>query len=168
MTRYINHLTLTTGHCRRSPRSEVTDETLALMRPWLSAAIATTEPISLPVDELSHFSAVAIHEVGLVVTLYGPIGPHIPGKPHKGDKAPIVTFGVAERSRESAVLFAKLEKHFGRCAVSRPEVPWCAVALHDNLAAFTEALDWIGDFERCVAWAWITHQIRRPADNSGS
>ena len=39
MSNYINHVTLTTGHCRRSPRDEVSDETLAILHPWMTGAI---------------------------------------------------------------------------------------------------------------------------------
>ena len=155
---YINHITLSTGHLRRSPRSEVPDETLALLRPWLDAALKSEVPIPLPADELAHYSAIAIHEIGLVVTVYAPAGPHLRGKPHQGDNVPIATFGVATRSRESAPLWEKLEKHFSDQQSTAPETPWCAVVLHDNLIAFADAQEWLGDFERCISWAWLTRR----------
>ena len=153
---YINHITLSTGHLRRSSLSEVPDETLAFLRPWLDAALKSEVPIPLPADELAHYSAMAIHEIGLVVTVYAPAGPHLPGKPHTGENAPIATFGVAKRSREAAPLWEKLKKHFSNRPSPAPETPWCAVALHDNLIAFADAQEWLGDFERCIAWTWLT------------
>ena len=56
MSNYINHVTLTTGHCRRSSRDEVSDETLALLYPWMTAAIESGNPMPLPVPALAHYS----------------------------------------------------------------------------------------------------------------
>ena len=40
--------------------------------------------------------------------------------------------------------------------VQRPAEPWCAVLIHLTLAlADPSASAWLGDFERCVAWAWV-------------
>ena len=112
MSNYINHITLSTGHCRRSPRSEVSDATLDILRPWLLDLVESAGKSPLPVAELSHFSALAIVEVGLVVTIYGPSGPYISGRPNKTDGAPIVTIGVAQRTRQGSELWSKLSKHF--------------------------------------------------------
>src|SRR5574337_28175 len=37
-----------------------------------------------------------------------------------------------------------------------PAAPWLAVAVHESAAAHPEALVWLGDLGRCMAWAWIT------------
>lgn len=157
MSNYINHITLSTGHCRRSPRSEVSDATLDILRPWLLDLVESAGKSPLPVAELSHFSALAIVEVGLVVTIYGPSGPYISGRPNKTDGAPIVTIGVAQRTRQGSELWSKLSKHFVTVAgLEPPSTPWCAVALHENIMAFPDAAEWLGDLERCIAWAWVT------------
>lgn len=44
-------------------------------------------------------------------------------------------------------------------APQEPEAPWCAVLLHKTLPLGGDATLWLGDFERCVAWAWI--EMRR-------
>ena len=41
-------------------------------------------------------------------------------------------------------------------SAKRPREPWCAVALHPTLAGDLGATQWLADFERSVAWAWIT------------
>lgn len=157
MSHYINHITLSTGHCRRSPRAEVNDATLSILHLWLERARASGEIEPLPVAALSHFAGRVTKEIGLVVTIYGPAGPHTPGSPHKGRHLPIVTIGIAQRSREARDLWAHLIAHFGaKNGIDAPVTPWCAVALHDNIAGFTDALRWLGDLERCIAWAWMT------------
>lgn len=103
----------------------------------------------------------ALVDGGLVVTVYGPLGPHTPGKPHGGATTPLVTVGVAQRSRHGQPLWESLVNAFG-CAdeTEKPAEPWCAVALHPGLSAYPDASDWLGDFERCIAWAWITRNTQ--------
>lgn len=154
--KYINHVTLSTGHCRRSPRAEVDDATVQMLYPWLLKAIESGCIEPLPVAPLSHYGARAIKEIGLVVTLYAPRGPHTQGQPHTGEHLPIATLAIAQRSREAGDLWAMMVASFGAArGATRPETPWLAVALHDNIVQFLGALEWLGDLERCIAWAWV-------------
>lgn len=158
MITYINHLTLNTGHLARTSRADVSDSALAILSPWLRAAISSGPPAPLPVAELCHYSAQTLVENGaLVVTVTGPAGPHKPGQPHPGATMPLVTIGVAQRSRQAAPLWSMLTTAFGNPrSVRMPADPWVVVALHPTLAKYPDAAHWLGDFERCVAWAWIT------------
>lgn len=155
---YINHITLHTGHLARTQRADVAPEVTALLAPWLQSITNSGQAHPLPVPELAHISAQAfVQDGGLVVTVSAPVGPHVPGKPHEGAVAPLVTLGVAQRSRHGSALWALLTNTFGAAAgLQEPGAPWLALALHPSAAAYTGALDWLGDFERCVAWAWIT------------
>lgn len=88
---YINHLTLITGHNARTSRADVDDDVLALVAPWLLSIVNAGQKSPLPVPALSHFSAVAyVQDGGLVVTVYGSSGPHLPGQPANSD-IPLVT-----------------------------------------------------------------------------
>lgn len=139
---YLNHVTLSTGHTRRSPRAEVSSATIEWLNPWLSALLAEGGTQPLPEPSLAAYSAAAhIESGGLVMTVFC-------------DGDAIVTFGVAARSRQSAELWAYL------CAgkpllLSVPAVPWCAVALREGYLNHPDASGWLGDFERCVAWTWL-------------
>ncbi|MER2518583.1 MAG: hypothetical protein ABTR92_19665 [Candidatus Accumulibacter phosphatis] len=143
---YINHLTLSTGHTRRSPRAEVGDDTLAWLVPWLREAVALGTPQPLPVADLARYTLLAMVEDGaLLATLYA------------GIDAPLVTIGVAQRSRQGACLWEKMIAAFDAApGLERPAEPWCAVALHAGILDDPGAGEWPGDFERCLAWAWIT------------
>ncbi|MDO4687083.1 MAG: hypothetical protein Q4A92_11110 [Corynebacterium sp.] len=160
----INHITLTTGHNRRSPRAEVSDETLAILHTWLLDACGSPDPVPLPAPSLAHYSAHVLRSPdggGLVLTVYAPWGPHIQGQPNKGKTAPLITMGVAQRADEAEQLWRYLVDAFGaHPSAKMPPVPWCAVSLHEPLSVLRDALEWLGDFERCAAWAWIT---RNPA-----
>lgn len=69
---YLAHLTLTTGHLRKSYREEVGDEAIALLAPWLANSILTGAREPLPVASLAHFAASATVENGpLLCTVWG-------------------------------------------------------------------------------------------------
>ena len=155
---YLNHITLSTGDLRRSPRHEVTDSTLRYLVPWLDSAIAAGTLSPLPIPALAHFSVRATVEGGaLVATLLAPLGPHTRGKPYSGETLPLVTVGVSQRSRQGAELWAMLVGQFGAVpGLKMPDEPWCAVALHPGVIGYPDDIGWLGDFERCIAWAWMT------------
>lgn len=155
---YLYHVTLGTGHLRRSPRAEVGDAVLRDLAPWLAGALASGAPSPLPVAALSHFAVRATREAGaLLVTLLAPRAPHARGRPYRGETIPLITLGVAQRSRQGAELWAMMVAQFDAApGLAKPAEPWCAVAVHPPVAGYPESLDWLGDFERCAAWAWIT------------
>ena len=128
------------------------------MANWLLATINTGQAHALPTSTLSHFSAqIFVQDGALLVTVSAPVGPHQQGKPFTGKTMPLVTFGVAVRSRQTAPLWDILVKAFDcKSGLVAPAAPYCAVAVHPSIAAYSEPVEWLGDFERCVAWAWIT------------
>ena len=142
---YLNHITLTTGHNRPSPRTEVGSDVIAWLRPWIDKLLTSRAPLPLPETSLSGYSAAAhIEQGGLVMTVFA------------GADA-IVTFAVAGRSRQSDPLWAyMLAQHGAAPALAAPAVPWLAVAVREGLAAHSEAAEWLGDFERCVAWTHLS------------
>lgn len=154
---YINHITTTTGHNARTSRADVADEVLAVVAPWLLSIVNTGQKSPLPVPKLSHFGAIAyVQDGGLIVTVYGPSGPNRDGQPASAD-IPLVTFGVAQRSRHSEPLWAMLLANFEHApGLGQPATPWCAVVIHPSIMAHANTIGWLADFERCVAWAWIT------------
>ena len=156
---YLAHLTLTTGHLRRSYREEVGDEALALLAPWLAKSIITGAREPLPVASLAHFAASATVENGpLLCTVWGPpSSQQSAAAVHPAAAIPLVTFGVAQRSRHAAALWPLLLALPGSASeLQRPPPPWCAVSLQPGLLLHPSASEWLGDLERCIAWAWIT------------
>lgn len=153
---YINHLTLSTGHLSRIERGDVSGETLARVRPWLAAVTASGGTHTLPVSALSDYTASAVVVNGaLIVSVFAPNG------------APLVSIGVAKRSRHGAPLWEALtgpQMPPAAPGISQPSEPWCAALLWPTLAANLSAARWLGDFERCVAWAWCTRPVDGPED----
>jgi hypothetical protein len=75
------------------------------------------------------------------------------------ESGPLVSFGVATKSRQSGELWAWMCAQYGsRDALTAPKTPWCAVALRPAFVAQHGAAEWIGDFERCVAWTWLARK----------
>lgn len=146
---YINHLTLDTGNLTRIERGDVAGETLARVAPWLEAIVQSGTPAPLPVHALERYTAHAALQDGcLMLTVNGKRG------------QPLVTLAVAKRSRQGAAMWGLLSESPGvppmRAGLERPAEPWCAVTIWPGLALDFGAANWLGDFERCVAWAWCT------------
>lgn len=139
---YINHFTIDSGHNRRSPGTEVGQDTIAMLTPWLGRCIKSCQVEPLPVPDLARFGAQAkIIGGGLVMTVFADM------------TAPLVTFGVATRSRQSEEVWAAIAEG---APGNPPPTPWVSVKLHKAVAApMSNGLAWLGDFERCIAWAWV-------------
>ena len=137
---YIHHITLTTGHVRRSTRDEVADDVVA----QLQAHVLEGGPV--PGFPDYHLEA-------------EPRGKCWQGVVFAGDLA-LVTIGVATRAQCGARLWRRLHEPGLTLATrpdQRPPEPWCGVVLHPGLATRTDAATWLGDYERCLAWAWVEH-----------
>ena len=149
---YIHHLTITTGHTRKSYRNEVASDIIDTLQATLSAAIAGQLP-PLPGDLSGyHLSAGAVGRC-LMATVWAP-PKAVPSRP-----TPLVTIGVAARSRCAADLWGRLvESHPAPLQPAMPDAPWCAVQLQPGIMSDIGAMGWLGDFERCLAWAWLERQ----------
>jgi len=140
------HYTFNTGHVRNSPRSEVGDDTIEFM-----ARFVEPGEFALPDMFPGWRIKTTIDGLALISTLFF-------------EKAPTLTIGVALDTYSADMSWPLLESLYHNItelpnnrsadfsASKRPEpTPWCAVVLIDALAAEP----WMGDFERCLAWAWI-------------
>lgn len=148
----MNHYTLNTGDNRVSPRDEVGPEILTQLRPLLLDGT----------HEVPRFPGWSIQSVngraGWMGTVYFQFN-----RATRLIAAPVVSFGLADTEAAAAEIWPLLERTylqttdkdpFARAdfaAPRQPELPWCAVVLHYPIPA-----DWLGDFERCLAWAWFT------------
>lgn len=133
----MQHVTLTTGDTRWSPRAEVDDRLMGLLVDHLAALLHGRAPVpSLP-EWTAH--GTREHNV-LVATLE-----------YQG--APILSFAVVPADGDAAAI-ARLLGSPG-APIATPG-PWCLVRLYPTIAALDRAdLGWLGDYERCLAWAWL-------------
>jgi hypothetical protein len=143
----LAHITITTGHLRMSPRHEVRPDVITFLIEWLDSAPLVWMP------ETDRYERLAIP-------------PHAQG------------YGLRFEVHGTTLWADLIHERFGSClqfavgcdasgdeiwaAMSdepRPALPWCGVALDVGwvilqMVAPDDVL-WFGDFERCVAWAWI-------------
>lgn len=153
---YITHITLNTGHTSRIKAGDVSGETLARVGPWLSTLVESGQPAALPVAALSQYTALAVVLDGaLIVTISGP---PVPTGPMAGKGPPLVSIGLAKKSRH-AHLWGLLTSPImppAKTGIKCPSSPWCGVAIYPTIAMHMDALEWLGDLERCIAWAWCS------------
>jgi hypothetical protein len=137
----FEHITLLTGHSRTSLPSEV-GEAMEILLPWLDHAIkANSTPVPMIAFD-GYFAVVTDAGDRLYVSVLR-------------DSTPLILFGVS--THESAgPMWDEMTKRFPVMPdIKPPTGAMCAVALEPALA-FSDAGMWLGDFERCVAWAWLT------------
>ena len=147
----LTHYTLNTGHSRESPRSEVGDDTIELCRKW-----TVPGDFELPPQFPGWRLKVTI-EGGLLATL-------------TCERMPVATLGVANTAEVADKLWPALESFYHTItdlpihrsadwqpAKQPPMLPWLSVILIDPSDIYTRAT-WLGDFERCMAWAWVEEQ----------
>ena len=144
---YINHITLNTGSIARTRRTDVADDVVAALRPWLKEALTHKGDFPLP-DVLGvsddHRAQVTVQKGAVVCTVFGPL------------LVPLMTFGVAARSRQAGYLWGLMGAQFGvKAGIKAPGTPWCAVVLHPAYSAYQGASSWVGEFVRSMAWTRI-------------
>lgn len=147
--RYLHHVTLTTGHVRRSPRDEVSPAALAYAQELLAHALQRDAPPLVITPALGDYTLTARASGRCLVAIVR--------APQEID--PLATIGVAAHSRCGAWLWRELHKWGQTPVVTDPQhcppEPWVAVALDTRAVAHPDAMDWLGDFERCLGWAWL-------------
>jgi len=154
---YLNHVTLTSGHVRRSSREEVSDNLLAQLRPVVAECERAGEaefpsPSGLMILRRIVESERPSRHVA-VWAISEPQGPAL------------VTIALAMQARAGAGLWRQLHAipALATRADDLPPAPWLAALLHlpACLPEPHPAVHWLGDCERCIAWAWIDEVYRR-------
>ena len=127
----LAHYTIGTGHLRASPRDEVTVD-LSLLADQLL-------PGEHPMPGFpGHSVRTTVAGLTLACTAFqGPV--------------PLVTvFVCLDEDGLTEVL---------RLTGTRPPTPlWlpaCLVQVHETIMLAGESARWVGDWERCLAWAWV-------------
>lgn len=146
----ILHVTLQTGHTSRSYRQDVTDATIATLRPLVGAdgdyAIPGVPARSLRVTRAGRL---------LLATILS--------------ESPICTLAVADRSVGAERLWQMIHERTKAATDPKrpPAAPWCAARLEPGFAASPEDADWLADFRRCLAWAFLESLPRPGSANIG-
>jgi hypothetical protein len=140
------HYTVNTGHVRRSRSADVPRSASTRIRHLLQRGAHV-----LPEPFQAFRLVVPGVQCGLVATVYH-------------GSLPLITCGVADEEGASEVVWQELERLYLRLTDSGPlaganfqapvcpgELPWVVVVLLGPVVGY----DWLGDFEQCLAWAWL-------------
>jgi hypothetical protein len=134
----IFHVTLQTGQSNRSYRQDVSDATIAALRPLVRADgqydIPKIEGRKLWVTRTGRL---------ILATIVA--------------ESPICTLAIADRSVGAEKLWQMIhEKAKAVTDPARPPpAPWCAMRLEPGLAACRDDATWLADFQRCLAWTFL-------------
>ena len=153
-SRAIRHITLTTGHTRDSCRDEIDDEVTTIIGEMIDRIIADdTQTVPIPhVGPYSLGGKASSHCLIATVWADGP------------PSEVVATIGIAVHSDCGTALWRELHK-WGTTPVatdaeSCPPAPWVAVALEAAILRHLDTMDWLGDFERCLAHAWMDNRLQ--------
>lgn len=151
MSLIINHHTIFTGHVYRRPIDNVSDEVAKTVLESARYALKEDEPVVLypKMDDKARFLMREFPGGGLKCTVfYG-----------ESDK-PVLAFIIAKESNKEARKQYKelleMDMTEQKSISSMPDAPFCSVALTREAAHYPDLLKWIGDFEACLAVAWLT------------
>lgn len=160
----LHHVTLTTRHVHWSAREEVSPGVLDQLRP-LVAECERHGVTELPTpDGLMTLRRIAPAEPSRHVAIWAVREPEGPA---------LATIALAMRTRAGAGVWRQLHEsarlelaHVGMkpmASAEPPPAPWLAAVLHlpSLLPQPHAALAWLGDLERCLAWAWIDEIWRK-------
>lgn len=137
---YLNFITLTTGHLYLSPTQDVQLNTIRLLRPWIKQSLKSRTLI----PGFNNYAGYA-RKAGstLTVTVYH-------------NDLPLCVFGVCPRSRDSYRLWGSLQSLPGVLSkISPPTPPWLAVCPLETIMEHPDALEWLPDFNKSIAWTWM-------------
>lgn len=153
----MHHITLTTGHLRESPRADVAESVLPVVQDLLRRALAGVRVPVPGVPQICTLTAATIR-TALLVTVWA----------EGGRRSPLVTVGVAVEKEDSLMLWRLLHESavgtpLQTDARTPPPVPWCAARLEVGMALHPQPADWLGDFERCLAWGWVEMRGQEPS-----
>jgi len=148
----FEHITLNTNHSHISGADRVKNETVTfLLRPLLQKALDGHARIEMPaIGRPYSFSAEAFGTTLLLTVWKSAVA--------------VVTMGVALEPEQGRAVWRRLHE---KCswplalmtdANCPPNRPWIAISLEIGLMQAFEASEWLGDFEECVAWAWVKMQ----------
>jgi hypothetical protein len=158
MVDHIEHVTLTTGRCRKSRRRQISDDTIAYCWKLLSSfAEGGSVPMPVP-GPRGYFVSGRIDENCLVAMVWAE------GPPYEQ----IVTIGVADEPADCGAALWHALHQLARLPVTtsadqQPQAPWCGVLFEPNIAAHVAAAQWLEHFEHGLAWAWLERRSSPPS-----
>jgi hypothetical protein len=148
----LAHITLTTGHARASPRSEVGDHIVSILQPILERALKGER---VPVPGQPGFTLSGVRHLDCCILTVWASAPDTA----RPQSVPVVTSGVAAGEAGAQELWRLMHETTDLGPATTPQeappAPWCADRIELGALRNPVAMSWTGDLARCLAWTWI-------------
>ncbi len=135
--KYFNHITVDTGHTRKSYRDEVSDDVIATMTDWVRRMKEDNEIINI----YDNYTCQLLH-------INSKMADFIVGIDNDGVECDVLRFTVCLHSRYKQKAWYTVDGK-GKA----PQAPFISVKFINVL--FAEPA--LGDFERCLAWGFLEY-----------
>lgn len=146
----MEHVTLNTGHSTKQASSAISEEAIHAVSAVLDDLLQGGKP---KVPGFPHFWMTGTEDgQNLIVTVWTSI---------QGERAPVLTTGVALKSRTAARLWEVLHKDRTDLVTGprdMPTAPWIADRLEIGAKMRLDAMAWTGDLARCIGWTWFRYR----------
>jgi hypothetical protein len=147
---YLNHITLTTGHCRKTYPEEIDKDLYFELRGLFKKSLREE-------TDLHNGYSIKSTEtpIGSLITLFGE---------YEGDKVPILTVGCS--IDDTGELWELLHSTSTIPLVSKStdkiQLPYIADRLEVGSEMFLDSLKWTGSFSKCMGWICLApEKIRK-------
>ena len=153
--RAVNHLTLTTGHNRLSPRSEVRDETIKSLKPLVDVGRMEFPHLGIQVSvvqpERADQRGTACFQIGPITS--GISGPYVIGFCcWKDEMSEIAWQATVQYYRAQRVMLGE-GLLYREPQDDPPQAPWLAIIITPYMLGLDkDRTMMLGDLERCVFW----------------
>lgn len=155
---FLNHVTINTGHTGQSPRAQVHGEIIDMLTPVITGKANRIPVVGWPIHIIRPFDGENFPIDGAAFfTLSGTVAGNRVA--HLVHCAVCWDPALDEEAWKMAMQITKATHQEPSPSLKRPDAtPWLAVALDPGMyLADQEAIAMLGDFERCMAWAFIEH-----------
>lgn len=147
---YINHVTLNTGHIRKSYPDDVGKDLYFMLRRLFVEMFSDN---GAEVVEGYHAKARYSEGNGVLITLFSNI-----------DNVPILTTAIVKENNDD-FLWELLHENYSAPLATNisnpPEKPYIADRMEIGAMLHIDALKWTGDFSRCMGWIYVDEKAIR-------
>jgi hypothetical protein len=139
---FINHITLTTGHCRKTFPKEIAGRYYSIKRVY--EGLFSKDGIEI--TEGFYAKCLENFEGGILIVVYSP------------RNLPILTSGISKYKNNNLWKYL----HDSSCTPTitnpliQPEAPYIADRIEIEAINYPNAMTWTADFTRCMGWMFIS------------
>ncbi|MEZ2307170.1 MULTISPECIES: hypothetical protein [Paraburkholderia] len=156
---HLTHVTLATGHTGAAHSDSVSTEVRAYFAPLIATALASGEPVAVPLVAPNAFMTICKEDGAYRTCLLARDG---------GALVPVVTFGISLAPPQGALLWQRLNSELLLASANSarpPKSPWIAVRLELAALRHIGVVAAAGEFERSIAWTLATHIVQTQAQS---